>query len=97
MEEVTGSIPVRSTKTQNSACADYCYNSHIAGAFFFQTIVNVGMNIGVLPVTGITIPFMSYGGTHLLTEFMGLGILMGMRRYRREAPKDMISKEFLGV
>lgn len=60
-------------------------------------IVNMGMNIGVLPVTGTTIPFMSYGGTHLLTEFLGLGILMGMRRYRREAHKDMIKNEFLGV
>jgi rod shape determining protein RodA len=69
----------------------------LAILFMTHFIVNVGMNIGVLPVTGTTIPFMSYGGTHLLTEFMGLGILMGMRRYRREAPKDMIKNEFLGV
>ena len=73
------------------------FGSGLAILFMTHFIVNVGMNIGVLPVTGITIPFMSYGGTHLLTEFMGLGILMGMRRYRREAPKDMISNEFLGV
>ncbi|HEY4511390.1 MAG TPA: rod shape-determining protein RodA [Candidatus Paceibacterota bacterium] len=59
-------------------------------------IVNVGMNVGLLPVTGTTIPFLSYGGTHLLTTFLGLGILMGMRRYRRDAHKDSIKNEFLG-
>ncbi len=73
------------------------FGTGLAILFMTHFIVNVGMNIGVLPVTGTTIPFMSYGGTHLLTEFMGLGILMGMRRYRREAPKDMIKNEFLGV
>ncbi len=52
-------------------------------------IINVGMNIGILPVTGVTIPFMSYGGSHLITEFTALGILMGMRRYRVEARRDL--------
>ena len=46
-------------------------------------IIHVGMNVGLLPVTGTTRPFVSYGGSHLITEFVGLGILMGMRRYRR--------------
>ncbi|GMQ95314.1 MAG: rod shape-determining protein RodA [Patescibacteria group bacterium] len=59
--------------------------------------VHVGMNIGLLPVTGTTIPFMSYGGSHLVTEFTGLGILMGMRRYRRTAHRDDIKNEFLGM
>lgn len=54
-------------------------------AFFFMShiVVNVGMNIGLLPVTGITLSFMSYGGSHLLTEMAGLGILMGMRKYNK--------------
>src|SRR3989338_1899297 len=43
--------------------------------------INVGMNIGLLPITGITVPFMSYGGTHLIAEFLALGILMGMRKH----------------
>lgn len=60
-------------------------------------LVNVGMNIGIMPVTGITFPFMSYGGTNLLTLFVSLGILMGMRRYRRSAHKDMMKNEFLGI
>lgn len=44
--------------------------------------VHVGMNIGLLPVTGTTIPFMSYGGSHLVTEFVALGIVMAMSRNR---------------
>ena len=43
--------------------------------------IHVGMNIGLLPVTGTTVPFLSYGGSHLLTEFIAIGMVMGMRRY----------------
>ena len=47
-------------------------------AHFF---VHIGMNIGLLPVTGTTVPFLSYGGSHLLTEFLAVGMVLGMRRY----------------
>ncbi|MDP2789434.1 MAG: rod shape-determining protein RodA [bacterium] len=60
-------------------------------------LINIGMNIGLLPVTGIPLPFMSYGGSHLLTEFAGLGILMSMKRYARALHRDDMQKEFLGV
>lgn len=60
-------------------------------------VINVGMNMQLLPVTGQTLPFLSYGGTHLLTEFTGLGILMGMRKYRRVAHKDVAKNEFIGT
>ncbi len=59
--------------------------------------IHVGMNIGLLPVTGITIPFMSYGGSHLLTEFAALGILMGMRKYKRVVHRNDMQNEFLGM
>ena len=55
----------------------------IAIFFLTQFIVHVGMNMGLLPITGTTLPFMSYGGSHLLTEFAALGLLMGMRRHAR--------------
>lgn len=65
--------------------------------FLIHIIVNVGMNLGVMPVTGIPLPFMSYGGSHLLTEWMALGIVMGMRKYERTAHRDKLNYEFLGV
>lgn len=68
-------------------------------AIYFMThfIINIGMNLGIMPVTGITLPFMSYGGSHLLTEFIGIGILMGMNRYSRVAHRDDMHNEFLGI
>ncbi len=54
------------------------------GLFFMilaHFIIHVGMNLGLMPVTGISLPFLSYGGSHIVTLFLGLGILMGMSRY----------------
>lgn len=59
-------------------------------------IIHVGMNIGILPITGISLPFLSYGGSNLLTVFAGLGILMGMRRYSRQVHREDALAEFLG-
>lgn len=63
------------------------------GAHF---LIHVGMNIGLMPVTGLPIPFMSYGGSHLLAEFVGLGMVMGMRRYALSYHRDDIHNEFIG-
>lgn len=63
---------------------------------FGHVIVNIGMNIGIMPVTGIPLPFMSYGGSHLLAEFIGLGIIMSMVRFERAMHPDDIHKEFIG-
>jgi len=65
--------------------------------FMAQLVINIGMNIGLLPVTGITVPFMSYGGSHLIVEFAGLGILSGMARYSRPVHKGMVQNEIIGV
>ena len=69
----------------------------VAVFFMAQFIVHVGMNIGLMPVTGLPLPFVSYGGSHLITEFTALGILMGMRRYNKAAHKDDTRYEFLGA
>lgn len=69
----------------------------LAILFLSHILIHVGMNVGLLPVTGTTIPFMSYGGSHLVTEFAGLGILMGMRRYARALHPGDMQNEFLGM
>ncbi len=73
------------------------YGLGLAIYFICHFFINVGMNIGLLPITGTPFPFMSYGGTHLLTEFAGLGILMSMRRTGERVHKDDMKKEFLGI
>jgi rod shape determining protein RodA len=72
------------------------YGAGVAVYFIVHIAVNVGMNIRLLPVTGTPLPFMSYGGTHIMMEFLSLGILIAMSRYRRSAHKDAISHEFVG-
>lgn len=69
----------------------------IAIFFMSHILVNIGMNLGLAPITGIPLPFMSYGGSHLLFEFAGLGILMSMKRYARAANRDDMRNEFLGI
>jgi rod shape determining protein RodA len=58
--------------------------------------INIGMNIGIMPVTGIPLPLMSYGGSHLLAECLALGICTGMRRYSRSGHKYHMKNEFVG-
>ncbi len=50
--------------------------------FFTYAFVNMGMVSGILPVVGVPLPFISYGGTALVTLFLGIGILMSIHRHR---------------
>ena len=54
----------------------------ITMSFFTYCFVNMGMVIGILPVVGVPLPFMSYGGTAMVTLGLGLGILMSIGRHR---------------
>jgi rod shape determining protein RodA len=49
----------------------------------FQTSVNVGMNIGILPITGITLPLVSYGGSSLITTLITLGFVSSVAKRRK--------------
>lgn len=55
----------------------------VAAMLAFQLFINVGMTIGIVPIVGIPLPFISYGGSSLLTSFCAVGILMNihMRRF----------------
>ena len=55
----------------------------VAILFISHFFVHIGMNIGLLPVTGTTIPFLSYGGSHLMTEFIAVAMVIAMRRYAK--------------
>jgi rod shape determining protein RodA len=65
--------------------------------FMSHFIIHVGMNIGVMPVTGLSLPFMSYGGTNLMLSFASLGILMSMKNYSRPVHRDAYENEVVGV
>ena len=69
----------------------------VAVMIMSHVIVNIGMNIGLMPVTGINLPFMSYGGSHLLTSFIALGILSSMNKDKRVLHRDDLNHEFLGI
>ena len=56
----------------------------IASMFAIQMFVNIGMVIGIMPITGIPLPFVSYGGSSMLANFIAVGLLLNihMRRFK---------------
>jgi rod shape determining protein RodA len=58
----------------------------VAAMILFQFVVNIGMNLGLLPVTGIPLPFVSYGGSSFVTMMLGIGLVesVAMRRKKLE-------------
>jgi rod shape determining protein RodA len=55
--------------------------SGIAIWFGFQTFVNVGMTIGIMPITGLPLPFISYGGSAIFADMIAIGLLQSVRRH----------------
>ena len=55
----------------------------IGGMLMSQILINVGMCLGIMPVIGITLPFVSYGGTSMATTFMALGLVNGLKMRER--------------
>ena len=75
---------IKMAERQRSAFSrTYAYG--VASVFFFHVFVNIGMTIGIIPVIGITLPFMSYGGTSLITFSVLLFILI-----RLDADRQMV-------
>lgn len=60
----------------------------IVSMFVYQIFQNIGMWIGLMPVTGINLPFISYGGTSLLLNFICIGIVMSIRIYQEKYQLD---------
>ena len=57
----------------------------LAGMIFFHFIINVGMTMGIMPITGLPLLFMSYGGSSVMTSMIGIGVVLSIyiRRYNR--------------
>lgn len=55
------------------------YAIGFAALIFSQSFIHIGMNMGVMPITGITLPFVSYGGSSLVTLLIGVGILQNIK------------------
>lgn len=77
-----------------SRCPDYmrrliCYGA--ASALMFQVLINVGMCIGVMPVIGLTLPLISYGGSSVVTIYAMLGLVSGA--YAR--PQSMSHERYI--
>ncbi len=53
----------------------------VLGMMFFQIVINIGMNSGMLPITGITLPLLSYGGSSVVTTLISLGLIASVAQY----------------
>jgi len=71
-------------KTVTDPFAKY-FCAGLAGMIFFHFIINVGMTMGIMPITGLPLLFMSYGGSSILTSMIGIGIVLSIyiRRFNR--------------
>jgi rod shape determining protein RodA len=71
------------------------YGAVIAGGIvamiLFQVFVNVGMNIGIMPITGIPLPLMSYGGSSVLTTLLAVGLLQSIHVQARASRKGLLT------
>jgi len=56
----------------------------VSFAIFWQSFMNIGMVTGVLPVVGVTLPMMSYGGSSMLTSLFGVGLLFNVALHMRK-------------
>lgn len=74
---------------------DAFFTIGVAIMLLAHVFIHAGINLGLLPVTGTTIPFMSYGGSHLLMEFVGLGIVASLAGEGRSVPRQAAGQEYL--
>jgi len=57
----------------------------VVGIFLFHIIENIGMTIGLLPITGVPLPFISYGGSAFLTDAICIGLLLNVSSRRQKS------------
>lgn len=73
---------------------NYLLVAGIMMMFAIQIFINIGMNVGVVPVAGIPLPFLSYGGSSLVVSFASVGIALGIFRRRKNMLKSQITQSY---
>lgn len=68
----------------------------VLGLMFIHITINIGMNLALLPVTGIPLPFMSYGGSHILLDFISIGLVASFAKGHTDLRRTN-RNEFLGL
>ena len=61
----------------------------VASATAFQVISNVGMCLGVMPVIGLTLPFISYGGSSIVSMYLSMGIISSIYAHPTHSQQDL--------
>lgn len=79
-----------------SANFDAFFTLGVLILFAAHVAIHTSISLGLLPVTGTTIPFMSSGGSHLVLEFAALGIITSLARHGRGVTRDVSAHEYLG-
>ncbi|MBJ7455580.1 MAG: rod shape-determining protein RodA [Thermoleophilia bacterium] len=74
------------TMARASSQVDMLVAGAIVAMIGFQVFVNIGMTVGIMPITGIPLPLMSYGGSHTLTTLIAIGLLLGIHQRRSAIP-----------
>ncbi len=64
----------------------------VVSVITFQVFINVGMTIGLAPITGIPLPFMSFGGTHTITNLLAVGVLQSVHVHAQTADEPVFAR-----
>ncbi len=70
------------TMARASSQVDMLVAGGIVAMIGFQVFVNIGMTVGIMPITGIPLPLMSYGGSHTISTMVAIGLLLGIHQRR---------------
>ena len=63
----------------------------VVSMLLFQIFINIGMTIGLAPITGIPLPFMSFGGSHTLTNLLAIGVLQAIHVHAQIADEPRLA------
>lgn len=57
----------------------------LCGILLFHVLENIGMTVGLLPITGVPLPFISYGGSSMITNMIAIGLLLNISSQRQKS------------